>query len=49
MVEYEGLVQVLIKSINMNAICIELFDDSKEVIKQVRNSISCNSYHLKNY
>ena len=49
MVEYEALVQGLKKSINMNAIYIEVFGDSQVVIKQVRNYIGCNSYHLKNY
>lgn len=49
MAEYETLVQGLRKSINMNIICIELFGDSQVVIKQVSNSIACNSYHLKNY
>ena len=49
MVEYEALVQGIRKSINMNTRCIKVFGDTQVVIKQVKNSIGCNSYHLKNY
>ena len=33
----------------MNVRCIDVFCDSQAVIKQVKNSIGCNSYDLKNY
>lgn len=46
---YEALVKGLSKSFNMSARCIEVFHVSQVVIKQVRNSIGCNSYHLKKY
>ena len=49
MAECEVIVQGLKKSINMNVRCIEISGDSEAVIKQVRNFIGCNSYHLKNY
>ena len=45
--KYEALRQGLRKSIDFNVKCIEVFGDSKVVLKQVRNSIECNSYHLK--
>ena len=49
MAEYEALFQGLRKSINMNVKCLEVFGDSQIAIKQVRNSIGCNSHPLKNY
>ena len=49
MAEYVALVEGLGKATNMNIKCIEVFGDSHVVIKQVRNSIGCKSYHLKHY
>ena len=48
-VEYEALIQGLKKAIDLNVKCIEVFGDSQVVIKQVRNSMFCTSYHLRNY
>ena len=48
-VEYEALIQELGKEIDLNVKCIEVFGDTWVVIKQVRNSMFCTSYHLKNY
>ena len=48
-VEYEALIQGLRKEIYLKVKCIEAFGDSCLVIKQVRNSMFCTSYHLRNY
>ena len=48
-VEHEALVQRIRKAIDMNTKCLEVFDDSQIVIRQVRNFIHCTSHHLKNY
>ena len=48
-VEYEDLIQGLEKAIDLNVKCIEVFGGSLVVIKQVRNSMFCTSYHLKIY
>ena len=48
-VEYEALIQGLIKSLDLQIKCIEVFGDSQKVIRQVRDSIHCTSHHLKNY
>jgi hypothetical protein len=48
-VEYEALVQGLKKAIDLNVKELKVFRDSKIIIRQVRNTIHCNSPHLKNY
>jgi ribonuclease HI len=48
-VEYEALVQGLKKSIDLNVKRLKVFGDSEIIIRQVRNTIHCNSPHLKNY
>ena len=40
-VEYEELVQVLRKALDLQVKCIEVFSDSQIVMRQVRNSINC--------
>jgi ribonuclease HI len=47
--EYEALVQGLRKELDLKIKCIEVFEDSQIVVRQVRNSINCTSIHLKNY
>jgi len=47
--KYEALVQGLKKAMDMNLKELKVFGDSKIVIRQVRNTIHCNSPHLKNY
>jgi ribonuclease HI len=47
--KYEALIQGLKKEIDLNIKCIDVFGDSWLVIKQVRNSLFCTSYDLKNY
>ena len=49
MVEYEALMQGIIKALDLRVKCIEVFRDSQIVAHQVRNSINCTSNHLKNY
>jgi ribonuclease HI len=48
-VEYEALVQGLKKAIDLNVKRLKVFGDSKIIIRKVRNTIHCNSPHLKNY
>jgi hypothetical protein len=48
-VEYEALVQGLKKSIDLNVKELKVFRDSEIIVRQVRNTIHCNSPHLKNY
>ena len=48
-VEYEALMQGIIKTLDLQAKCIEVFRDSRIEAHQVRNSINCTSIHLKNY
>jgi ribonuclease HI len=48
-VEYEALVQGLKKAIDMDFKELKFFGDSEIIIRQVRNTIHCNSPHLKNY
>jgi hypothetical protein len=47
--EYEALVQGLKKSIDLNVKELKVFRDSEIIVRQVRNTIHCNSPHLKNY
>ena len=47
--EYEALIQGLGKETDLKVKSIEVFGDSPLVIKHVRNSMFCTSYHLKNY
>jgi ribonuclease HI len=47
--KYEALIQGLGKAIDSNVKCIEVFGDSRSVIKQVRNSTFSAFYHLINY
>jgi ribonuclease HI len=47
--EYEALVQGLKKSIDLNVKELKVFGDSEIIVRQVRNTIHCNSPHLKNY
>jgi len=42
-VEYEALVQGLYKEIGLNIKYLQVFGDSKIIIKQVRNTIHCLS------
>jgi ribonuclease HI len=48
-VEYEALVQGLKKSIDLNIKELVVFGDSKIIFRQVKNTIHCNSPHLRNY
>jgi ribonuclease HI len=48
-VEYEALVQGIKKSIDLNVKKLKVFGDSEIIIRQVRNTIHCNSPHLRNY
>jgi ribonuclease HI len=48
-VEYEDLVQGLNKSIYLNLKELKVFGDYEIIVKQVRNTIHCDSPHLKNY
>jgi ribonuclease HI len=47
--KYEALVQGIKKVIDLNIKELKVFRDSKIIIRQVRNTIHCNSPHLKNY
>jgi ribonuclease HI len=47
--EYEALVQGLKKAIDLSVEELKVFGDSKIIVRQVRNTIQCNSPHLKNY
>jgi hypothetical protein len=48
-VEYEYLVQGLRKAIDLDIKGLKFFGDSEIIVRQVRNTIHCNSPHLKNY
>jgi hypothetical protein len=48
-IEYEALVQGLKKAIDLDVKELKVFGDSKIIVRQVRNTIHCNSPHLKNY
>jgi ribonuclease HI len=48
-VEYEVLVQGLKKAIDLNIKELKVFIDSEIIVRQVRNTIHCNSPRLKNY
>jgi ribonuclease HI len=48
-IEYEALVQGLKKTIDLNVKKLKVFRDLEIIIRQVRNTIHCNSLHLKNY
>lgn len=47
--EYEALVQGLYKAIGLNINHLQVFGNSKIVIKQVINTIHCLSGYLKHY
>ena len=47
--QYEALIQGLRKELDLQVICIEVFEDFEIVAHQVINSINCTSNHLKNY
>ena len=46
-VEYEALVQGLLKATNVNIRYLKVLGDSKIIVRQVRDTIDCNSRHLK--
>jgi hypothetical protein len=46
--EYEALVQGLKKAIDLDVKELKVFGDSEIIVRQVRNTIHCNSPHLKN-
>jgi ribonuclease HI len=48
-VEYEALVQGIKKSIDLNIKELKVFGDSKIIVRKVKNTIHCNSPHLRNY
>jgi ribonuclease HI len=48
-VEYEAIVQGLKKALDLNVIELKVFGDFEIIVRQVRNTIHCNSPHLKNY
>jgi ribonuclease HI len=48
-VEYEALVQGLKKSIDLNIKEVKVFGDTEIIIRKVKNTIHCNSPHLRNY
>jgi ribonuclease HI len=48
-VEYEPLVQGLKKAIDLNIKELNFFGDSEILVRQVKNTIHCNSPHLRNY
>jgi ribonuclease HI len=45
--EYEALIQGIKKEIDLNVKFIKVYGDSKNIVKQVRNTIHCVSNHLK--
>ena len=47
--DYEALVQGLKKAIYINVKELKVFEDLEIIIRQVRNTIHCNSPHIKNY
>jgi hypothetical protein len=47
--EYEALIQGLKKYMDLNIKELKVFKDSEIIIRQVRNTIHCNSPHLRNY
>lgn len=48
-VEYEALIQGLYKSIGFNAKYQQVYGDFEIIVKHVRNTIHCVSWHLKHY
>ena len=48
-IEYEGLLQGLLKVIDMKVKFLKVYGHSEIVVKQVRNIIHCNSHHLQRY
>jgi ribonuclease HI len=48
-VEYKSLVQGVKKAIDPDGNELKFFGDSEIIVRQVRNTIHCNSPHLKNY
>jgi ribonuclease HI len=42
-------VQGLKKAIDLGVKELKVFEDSKIIVRQVKNTIHCNSPHLKNY
>jgi len=48
-VEYEDLVQGINKFIDLKIENIKFLGDSKIVVRKIKNTIYCNSLHLKNY
>jgi ribonuclease HI len=48
-VEYEALVQGLKKDIDLSIKELKVFGDSEIIVRKIRNSIHCNSPHLRNY
>jgi ribonuclease HI len=47
--KYEALVQGLKKSTDLKVKEVKVLGDSEIIIKQVKNTIYCNSSHLRNY
>jgi ribonuclease HI len=47
--KYEALVQGLKKATNLNVKELKIFEDSEMIVRQVRNTIHCNSPNLRNY
>jgi ribonuclease HI len=48
-VEYEALVQILKKTIDLNIKELVVFRDLEIIVKKVKNTIHFNSHHLRNY
>jgi ribonuclease HI len=48
-VEYEALVQGLKKATDLNVKELKVFGDYEIIVRQVNNTIHCNSPHLRNY
>jgi ribonuclease HI len=48
-VEYEALVQGLKKVVDLKIEKIKIFGDSEIIVRQIKNTIHCNSPHLRNY
>jgi ribonuclease HI len=47
--EYEALVQGIKKAIELNVIELKVLGDSEIIVRQVRNTMHCNSPHPRNY
>jgi ribonuclease HI len=47
--KYESLVQGIKKSMDLNVKELKVFGDSEIIVRLVRNTIHCNSPHLRNY